>query len=206
VWSGDGQWITFASERDGAAGLFRQRADGSGAAERLTTAATGEEHIPETWSPDDRVLLYAVRAEVPGRVPYTLWMRASAIGKSSPLPVTSLEQTGAVFSADGRWFAYAAVQSENVGDPNRGVFVQPFPPTGALYQAPKVFIDFHPVWAAGGNELVYSGSERPDRWRSRRCRAAAVSPSVSRRGFRPRLPATGCLLRSAAGTCCPTAA
>jgi hypothetical protein len=40
--------------------------------------------------------------------------------------------------------------------PDRGVFVQPFPPSGAIYQAPKVLIDFHPVWAPGGSELMYS--------------------------------------------------
>ena len=39
--------------------------------------------------------------------------------------------------------------------PDRGVFVQPFPPTGAIYQAPKVFIDFHPVWSPNGRELMY---------------------------------------------------
>ncbi|MDP2321980.1 MAG: protein kinase [Acidobacteriota bacterium] len=159
VWSGDGQWLTFASERGGSAGIFRQRADGSGVAERLTTAAASEEHIPETWSPDDRVLLYSVRSRTPGQLPFSLWMRTSADGKSSPFgEVTSIEQTGAVFSPDGRWVAYASGKGEAVGDPNRGVFVQPFPPTGAVYQAPKVFVDFHPVWAAGGRELVYSAS------------------------------------------------
>jgi hypothetical protein len=39
--------------------------------------------------------------------------------------------------------------------PDRGVFVQPFPATGAIYQAPKVLIDFHPVWAPNGRELMY---------------------------------------------------
>ena len=159
VWSANGQWLTFASQRDGSAGIFRQKADGSGAVERLTTAAAGEEHIPETWSPDDRVLLYSVRSQTPGPLPYSLWMRASAGGRSSPFgEVTSIEQIGAVFSPDGRWVAYASGKGENVGDPNRGVFVQPFPTTGAVYQAPKVFVDFHPVWAAGGRELVYSAS------------------------------------------------
>ncbi|HYP08621.1 MAG TPA: hypothetical protein VER03_20470, partial [Bryobacteraceae bacterium] len=37
--------------------------------------------------------------------------------------------------------------------PDRGVFVQPFPLTGAIYQAPKVLIDFHPVWSPAGKEL-----------------------------------------------------
>ena len=36
----------------------------------------------------------------------------------------------------------------------RGVFVRPFPAADALYQAPKVLIDFHPTWTSG-NELIY---------------------------------------------------
>jgi eukaryotic-like serine/threonine-protein kinase len=36
VWSPDGQWIAFQSDREGDLAIFRQRADGSGAAERLT--------------------------------------------------------------------------------------------------------------------------------------------------------------------------
>ena len=39
--------------------------------------------------------------------------------------------------------------------PDRGVFVQRFPPSGAIYQAPKVLIEFHPVWAPDGSELMY---------------------------------------------------
>ena len=33
--------------------------------------------------------------------------------------------------------------------------MQPFPPTGAIYQAPKMLIDFHPVWSPDGRELMY---------------------------------------------------
>ena len=41
-------------------------------------------------------------------------------------------------------------------DANRGVFVQPFPATGAVYQVPRQFVDFHPAWAASGAELVFT--------------------------------------------------
>ena len=33
--------------------------------------------------------------------------------------------------------------------------MQPFPFTGAIYPAPKVLIDFHPVWSLAGRELMY---------------------------------------------------
>ena len=35
VWSPDGRWIAFCSQRDGRSQIYRQRADGSGQAERL---------------------------------------------------------------------------------------------------------------------------------------------------------------------------
>ncbi len=37
----------------------------------------------------------------------------------------------------------------------RGIFIQPFPATGARYQAPKQLLDFQPVWSADGRELFY---------------------------------------------------
>ena len=36
IWSTDGQFVTFQSDREGDLALFRQRADGTGNAERIT--------------------------------------------------------------------------------------------------------------------------------------------------------------------------
>ena len=59
VWSGDGQWIAFQSDREGDLGLFRQRADGSNAkAERLTRPVADVSHVPDSWSRDGRNLLF----------------------------------------------------------------------------------------------------------------------------------------------------
>ena len=41
IWSRDGQWVAFQSDREGDLGIFRQRADGSGVAERLTKPEGG---------------------------------------------------------------------------------------------------------------------------------------------------------------------
>jgi hypothetical protein len=58
IWSADGRYIAFQSDRNGDLSIFRQRADGSGNAERLTTAEPGVAHIPESWSPDGSRLVY----------------------------------------------------------------------------------------------------------------------------------------------------
>ena len=59
--------------------------------------------------------------------------------------------------AAGRWIAYSVSGGSDrpLMSPDRGVFVQPFPFTGAIYQAPKVLVDFHPVWSPAGSELMY---------------------------------------------------
>ena len=60
VWTPDGQRVTFASDRAGTMSTYWQRADGSGIAERLTTAEEGVEYRPESWSPDGTTLSLAM--------------------------------------------------------------------------------------------------------------------------------------------------
>jgi hypothetical protein len=36
-----------------------------------------------------------------------------------------------------------------------GLYVEPFPATGARYQAPKQGRDFHPLWSPDGKALMY---------------------------------------------------
>src|SRR3981189_1423719 len=60
VWSPDGQWIVFTSERDGSADLYRMRPDGSGV-ERLTNDPAYDDQA--AFSPDgSRIAFVATRA------------------------------------------------------------------------------------------------------------------------------------------------
>jgi Tol biopolymer transport system component len=158
IWSPDGQRVAFQSDRERDSGIFSQRADGNGPAERLTKAATGEVHVPESWSPDGRYMSFSVLKGVA----LSLWVLSIADGKAMPYgDVQSAEPIGSVFSPDGRWVAYSSTPTPTAGAgvlPNRGVYIQPFPATGAYYQVPKSQpqqLDFHPVWGPKGAELFY---------------------------------------------------
>ena len=60
VWTPDSQRITFSSDRDGTMSLYWMPADGSGVAERLTTAEEGTTHRMWSWSPDGELLVFTV--------------------------------------------------------------------------------------------------------------------------------------------------
>jgi Tol biopolymer transport system component len=155
VWSPDGQRIAFQSDREGDLALFAQRVDGTGV-ERLTKAEKDEAHVPESWSPDGRHVSFAVQKGSE----FSLWILSLADGKAAQFrDVRSREPLGSVFSPDGRWIAYHALPAgASPASSGSGVFVEPFPPTGALYQAPKVGRDFQPVWSDDGSELLYVGT------------------------------------------------
>ena len=59
MWAPDGQRIAFQSDRRSTAAIFVQRIDGAGI-QQLTKPEKEEAHIPESWSPDGKYLVYAL--------------------------------------------------------------------------------------------------------------------------------------------------
>ncbi|MDP2318379.1 MAG: protein kinase [Acidobacteriota bacterium] len=147
IWTRDGRFITFQSDREGDRGLFQQSADGNRAAERLTKSELIVNHFPESWSPDGKTLSLRVATEVT-----SIWTW-SPDGDRLPKPLLHGAQSYAMseFSPDGRWLAYA---SNELDGRNTQVFVQPYPPTGAKYQLPMN--SSNPVWSRDGRRLFFS--------------------------------------------------
>ena len=137
--------IAFQSDREGDFGIFWQRADGSGAAERLTKPDPDTSHVPESWSPvGDRFLFAATKGSS-----VSLWAFSLQDRKSMPFgDVQAPNRTNAAFSPDGRWVAYNMTDGGGIR-----VYVQPFPATGAKYLVSKGNT-VQPVWSRDGRELL----------------------------------------------------
>ncbi len=147
IWTRDGLRITFDGTRDGVRGVYWQRADGTAAPELLFRSSDDKAWLPQSWSPDGRVLLVSNGGAFGGIATYTL-------GKDKepqPLPHSDDSAGGPAFSPDGKWIAYH--RSTGNGPVTLSIHVQPFPPTGSEYRvSPESRV--YPVWH-GMNEIVY---------------------------------------------------
>jgi len=157
VWTSDSQRIAFQSDREGDAGIFWQRADGTDTAQRLTKPDQGVSHIPESWSRAGDRLLYGANTGSN----FSLWTLSIPDKKTAPFSqMTSVFPLNAVFSPDGRWVAYSAYPSSTAIDSptaTTGTFVEPFPGTGAKYRLWSRGL--HPLWSPDGKELFYSSGD-----------------------------------------------
>jgi Tol biopolymer transport system component len=144
IWSEDGNWIAFQSDREGDLGIFRQRADGTGTVERLTRPEPGVAHIPDSWQPHSQQFVFTAMKGAEG----TLRIFSIADRKETVLVQMPSAFIGrSAFSHDGKWLAY---QSNETG--TNQIFVQQFP-TGAKYY---VVNGGQPFWSPNDNELFFN--------------------------------------------------
>ena len=147
IWTPDGRYITFASDREGDRALFRQPVQG-GTVELLAKLQGGDVRS-EAWHPNGKTLSFLQTQDQAGDI----WMLSlDGVRKPKPLVKTVENERYSTFSPDGRWFAYIAGSASGGGFQ---VFVQPFPPTGAQYQ---ITTDggTNPVWSHDGKQLFYN--------------------------------------------------
>jgi len=148
VWSPDSSHLAYQSDRDGDLAIFRQSAVG-GSAERLTKPGQGESHEPESWHPKGDALMFSAvkRSDI------SLWTLSLSDRTATPFGnVHSAFPTGARFSPDGRWVAYASTTQGTTA-----IYVEPFPATGVKHQLSGPGFDSpHEVaWSPDGTELLY---------------------------------------------------
>ena len=118
-------------------------------AERLTKPDKDTAHVPESWSPDGKTLLFSVAKgssyslaalSLPDKKVTPVWRHP--VGVSSRCDVFARRPMGGVLGGCARSRAAGSL------------FVQPFPTTGATYPISKGS-GFHPTWSPDGKELFY---------------------------------------------------
>ncbi len=145
IWSADGERVAFQSDREGDLGIFWQKADGTGTAERLTKPEQGVGHIPDSWSPDGASFSFTLFKGSEASV-WIFSLKDKKATVFAQAPSTFIGRSA--FSPDGRWLAYQS----NEGGKFR-VWVQPFPSTGARN---PIADGGTPFWSRDGKELFYS--------------------------------------------------
>ena len=146
VFSPDGRYVAFGSDRNGARDLYRRAADGSGDDELLYQSNVPK--FPTGFSADGTQLLFSQSLPETGADVWVLPMR----GDRKPQPVlttASLEGYGAL-SPDGKWIAYC---SGEAGEGDQ-VYVSPYPPTGSRVRLSTTY-GSSPQWSANGREVYY---------------------------------------------------
>jgi eukaryotic-like serine/threonine-protein kinase len=145
IWSPDGQWVAYASrEPDGVFHVYRRRADGSGAAERLLE--TKRDQAPEAWSPDGRELLIRETHPATG---YELWILDLATRKARPWQRATAKAMSGMWSPDGKWIAYSTSETGRYE-----IYVRRYPHGEGRWQ---VSLDGgeYPSWSADGRTIYF---------------------------------------------------
>ncbi len=148
-WFPDGKRIGYLSEETTPFALFARRADGTGAAERLTREP--RDIAAGMVSPDGKWLVYRTSSTTSGHGD----ILSVRIGDSvaTPLLATQADERHAALSPDGKWLAY---RSDESGKDE--VYVRPFPNVGDGKWTVSTVGGSDPMWSHSGKELFYINS------------------------------------------------
>ena len=148
LWTPDGRRIVFKGSGNR---LFWQPADGSGAAEALTSSELSTNNVPGSWTPDGQVLAFM---EINPSTGYDLYTLALKDGKPQPFVRTPSVETAPRFSPDGHFIAYASDESGRIE-----IYVRPYPGPGGKWQV-STDGGSEPVWNPKGRELFFRAANK----------------------------------------------
>ena len=152
VWSPDGNFIAFRSNRRGLTEIY-QRSAGSGGSDQpvmlenvARPAGVGASNqIPSDWSADGKYLALATNA------PSDIWLLPLAPGAKPTRIVSSIgEQMHPNLSRDGRFLAYTSTESGRRFD----VYVETVPPSDRKWPISNDG-GYEPRWRSDGKEIYY---------------------------------------------------
>jgi len=152
VWTPDSRQVLYRITQSAQGDIFRRMADGTGAAEQVTTT-------PRTFDTPFQVLkdLRVLALSADSAASFLYVHTPSGDGTAAPLIPTSSRQVGsAEVSPDGRWIAYQSSEGSTVDE----IHVRPFPKTDGGHWQISSGGGRMPLWSKDGKELFFRTSNR----------------------------------------------
>ena len=150
VWSPDGKWIAYTSDRNGHAMILRKPSDGSGAEELLLTDE--QVAVPTDWSRDGKYLIYTRGATGSNSDIWALPLQGERKPWLVAAHAASSFMAQGVLSPNGHWLAYASTESGT-----SEVFVVAFGGGQGKWQV-STSQGWGPKWSRDGKELYYANN------------------------------------------------
>ncbi|MHB8078166.1 MAG: S41 family peptidase [Candidatus Krumholzibacteriia bacterium] len=147
VWSPDGRWIAYLSDRTGEYELYVRPGDGKGP-ERQVTHGAAKWRFDPRWSPDSQRLAFSDSD-------FDLWLVEASDGaltKVDHAPVREIDDLA--WSADGRWLAYAKVEPNQF----RSIFLYDTKGKGLTRVTSDQTDDANPAFDPAGKYLFFSSA------------------------------------------------
>ena len=151
LWTPDGERIVFASNRQGADGIYWKAADGTGDVEPLGSIQ-GQLIFPASWSGDGKTMIF--HGQLESRNVFISALSIEGDRSWESLLNDKYHVTTPQISPDGRWMAYVSLES-GMGE----VYVCPFPDVTEGKWQISTNIGGGPIWSPDGRELFYLSND-----------------------------------------------